>query len=181
MFPLSQFICVLFCDYFNRLFIGICICLSPCILRFKRILVYIFSWGCNITKSTEPNSPEAMMQSQQSKPNHSAMMMWIAAATKAPNESEVTGILRWAVRLRTGCLKKQLPMAIDVLRHLMRLGIHEAHVDKFKVMHDWIDSALTNFYGVTKVGFLKTARLHAETATAAHLDHASRLSRCSPQ
>ena len=49
-------------------------------------------------------------------------MLGYIASCPDVNESEVCGIMRWAVTLKTTCKKKQLPAAFKVLDWAVRLG-----------------------------------------------------------
>lgn len=62
---------------------------------------------------------QAMIQLKEGKGSRALMLNWIAKATSV-NSSELSGILRWALTLKPGCLKHQVPAAQRVFEMLAR-------------------------------------------------------------
>ena len=53
------------------------------------------------------------MLAQKKKPDRSPLLAWMARRETLPNEAEIAGLFRWFLTLRVGCVKRQLPVAME--------------------------------------------------------------------
>ena len=61
-----------------------------------------------------------MQAAQKRKPDRSILLAWMARRDTKPNEADIAGLFRWFTTLRAGCVKRQLPVAMEV-RHMLFL------------------------------------------------------------
>ena len=91
-------------------------------------------------QAVDPMLVRAMCAANKAATDYSGFMGYLQTAT-LPNQKELVGILRQAVLLKPGC-KKKLPLALNVLRYVERVGIKEGFHAEFEIVKPWILSVL---------------------------------------
>ena len=84
---------------------------------------------------------KAMVGVYQSRPDRSLLQSFCQRVNQDLNLKEVCGIMAYFMQLKFMC-KKQLPVALDVLRLLERAQVPAKHPDKWSVIRDRVDMCL---------------------------------------
>ena len=114
-------------------------------------LRYIFGQPSQPHADLEPKQPlkevssqlvQAMLAAKKAKPDRDPFLCYMAKLKEAPNDTEIAGIFRWFLTLKAGCMK-QLPVALEALRFIKRLNLHELYKQQFSIIKFWGDKVIT--------------------------------------
>lgn len=83
------------------------------------------------------------------RPCHAHMMSFLASTPKL-NQTEMVGVITWALGLHVGSEKQMIP-ALEFLRFCARIDLFTNHREEYEIILPWMESAVLAAYGRSKI------------------------------
>lgn len=99
--------------------------------------------GLTVRDASLPIAPallRAMCAAQRQHPDRSPLSAYLQTA-QLPNQSELVGLFRFFVTLKSKCMK-QLACSMDAVRYVARLKLHTHFAVEFEAVRAWVDETL---------------------------------------
>ena len=110
----------------------------------------------------------AVVKCYKAKPDRTDVQSYCQTTRHSPNEKEACGIMSLLMTMKCAC-KKQMPIALDIVRYLHRLDIKTKFPERYKIVEDRIDLVMSTCWGRQsrdlKMDRLSFLRLHYKSLT----------------